>query len=406
MTGMGAVTPLGLCAESSWEGLLAGRSGVGPITQFDPVGQTVTIAAEVSGFDPLEWIAPKAVRKLDRFVQLALAAAQMAMDDSGLEIVEANADDVAVYIGSGAGGIGSLGQGFRTLDRSGPRRFSPFLLPRMLVNMASGHVSILLGARGPNLSHVSACATGSHSIGEALRLIRHGYAKAAVAGGTEAAVLPITIAGFSRMRALSTRNHEPEKASRPFDRDRDGFVLGEAAGVVILEELEHAKARGARIYCELLGYGANSDAHHMTSPSPDGGGAANCMARTLRDARLDPSEIDYINAHGTGTPLNDVAEVTAIKTVFGSHANEVAVSSTKSMTGHLQGAAGAVEAIICALAIQRRTIPPTINLEHPDPACDLDFVPHAPREKPITTVVSNSFGFGGTNACLALGRLR
>jgi 3-oxoacyl-[acyl-carrier-protein] synthase II len=329
----------------------------------------------------------------------------MALTDAGLEIDDELADDVAVYIGSGVGGMASINEAHRTIEARGPRRLSPFTIPKLLINMAAGQVSIATGARGPNLSHVSACATGNHSIGEAMRLIRSGEARVAIAGGSEACVAPLSLAGFSRMRALSTRNDDPAGASRPFDVERDGFVIGEGCGVVVLEELGFARARGARIYCEVAGYGANSDAYHMTAPSPDGVGAARCMERTLRGAGWAPDTVDYINAHGTSTRFNDAAETQAIKRVFGDHAHSLAVSSTKSMIGHLLGAAGGVEAVICALVIQRGVLPPTINLETPDPDCDLDYVPGTAREVRVRRVLSNAFGFGGTNGCLAFGAI-
>jgi 3-oxoacyl-[acyl-carrier-protein] synthase II len=325
----------------------------------------------------------------------------MAVEDSGFEITDENADDVAVYIGSGVGGLETTCDASLLIDRRGPRRASPFVIPRILINLASGHVSILLGARGPNISHVSACATGNHSVGEAMRLIQYGDAKVAIAGSAEAAIVPIGIAGFARMRALSTRNSDPTKASRPFDRDRDGFVMGDGAGVVVLEELEHAKARGARILAEVAGYGANSDAHHMTAPHPEGLGAIKCIRKALADARWAPDSVGYINAHGTSTPFNDATETLAIKTVFGAHAYKLAVSSTKSMTGHLLGAAGGLETVISVLALTRGVLPPTINLDSPDDACDLDYIPHVAREVQVRRVISNAFGFGGTNACLA-----
>jgi 3-oxoacyl-[acyl-carrier-protein] synthase II len=405
VTGMGSLSPLGDSSEQLWDGLMHGRSGIDQISLFDTTDYPVTIAGEVKNFEPSRWIEPKEVKKLDRFLQLSIAAAVMAVEDAGLEVNESNAQDVGVYIGSGIGGAGSLCEGSALLRERGPKRVSPFLIPRILINLASGHVSILLGAKGPNFSHVSACATGNHSIGEAMRLIQYGDAKAVVAGGGEAGIIPVSVAGFAKMRALSSRNDDPTKASRPFDRDRNGFVMSEGAGIVILEELEYAKARGARIYCEIKGYGANSDAHHMTAPTPDGSGAQNCMQRALRDAKLAPEDIQYINAHGTSTPFNDVAETNAIKRVFGDHAYKLAVSSTKSMTGHLLGAAGGLEAVICGLAIKNGVLPPTINLDNPDPECDLDYIPHQPRETKVRNILSNAFGFGGTNACLVLGEL-
>ncbi len=405
VTGLGAVSPLGLDADTLWDGLLAGRSGVGPITRFDATEYPVTFGAEVDDFDPTAWVDGKDVKKLDRFLQFGIASAEMALADADFTIDDDNAEDVATYIGSGIGGLESICDAVITLEARGPRRISPFVIPKILINMASGHVSIRTGARGPNFSHVSACATGNHAIGEALRLLQYGDAKVAIAGGAEAGIVPLSLAGFARMRALSTRNDDPTAASRPFDKDRDGFVIGEGAGVLILEELEHARARGARIYCEVKGYAANSDAHHMTAPHPDGAGARACMSRALKDAGWDPTDVDYVNAHGTSTPFNDAAETKAIKEVFGAHAYDLAVSSTKSMTGHLLGAAGGLEAVICALAIHRGVVPPTINLTTPDPDCDLDYVPHTAREMKVRRTLSNAFGFGGTNGCLAFGAL-
>lgn len=401
ITGLGVVSPLGNTIEALWDSLMASRSGIGPITRFDASEFPVRFAGEVRNFDPSNWIAPKDVKKLDRFLQFGVAAALMAVEDSGFEVTDENADDVAVYVGSGVGGLESVCDGTLLVEERGPRKISPFVIPRILINLASGHVSIVLGARGPNLSHVSACATGNHSVGEAMRLIQYGDAKVAVAGSAEAAIVPIGIAGFARMRALSTRNDDPTGASRPFDKDRDGFVMGEGAGVVVLEEYEHAKARGARIYCEVAGYNANSDAHHMTAPHPQGLGAIRCIQRTLSNAQWNPESVDYVNAHGTSTSFNDATETLAIKTAFGDHARKLAVSSTKSMSGHLLGAAGGLETVISALAITRGVIPPTINLKTPDVACDLDYVPNTPREVPVRRVLSNAFGFGGTNACLA-----
>jgi len=384
---------------------MAGRSGIGQISLFDTTDYPVTIAGEIRDFEPARWIEPKEVKKLDRFLQLSIAAALIAVEDADLEVTDEIARDVGVYIGSGIGGADSLCSGSALLAERGPKRVSPFLIPRILINLAAGHVSIALGAKGPNFSHVSACATGSHSIGEAFRLIQYGGAKAVVAGGGEAGIIPVSVAGFAKMRALSTRNDDPQAASRPFDRDRDGFVMGEGAGIVVLEELEFARARGARIYCEIKGYGANSDAYHMTAPAPGGDGAMDCMQRCLDDAKLGPEDIQYINAHGTSTPFNDVAETQAIKRVFGDHARKLAVSSTKSMTGHLLGAAGGIEAVICGLALHRGALPPTINLDNPDPECDLDYIPHQARDVQATNILSNAFGFGGTNACLILGQM-
>lgn len=404
VTGLGAVSPLGLDVPSLWDGLCAGRSGIGPITRFDASGYPVTFAGEVRGFEPERWIEAKEVKKLDRFIQFAVAASRQALDDSGFVVEDENADEVAVYLGSGVGGVETLCGVTETLRADGHRRVSPFVIPKLLVNMASGTVSILVGARGPNLSHVSACATGNHSIGEAFRLVQRGEALAAIAGGCEAPIVPIAVAGFARMRALSTRNDAPAAASRPFDRERDGFVMAEGAGVLVLEQLEHALARGARIYCELSGYAATGDAYHMTAPDPEGRGAARCMARAMRDATWSPDTVGYINAHGTSTEYNDAIETRAIRAVFGAHADALAVSSTKSMTGHLLGAAGGLEAVICALALFRSVLPPTINRDLPDPACDLDYVVEGARPARVDRVLSNAFGFGGTNACLAFSR--
>ena len=397
------MSPLGHSAEALWDGLLASRSGVGPIGHFDTEAFPVTFAGEVRDFDPTGWIDSKDIKKLDRFLQYAIASTEMALVDSGFEVTDDNADDVGVYIGSGVGGLATICDAVLALDARGPRRVSPFVIPKLLINMASGQVSIRTGARGPNLSHVSACATGNHAIGEASRLIRYGDAKVVITGGAEASVVPLAVAGFARMRALSTRNDDPRAASRPFDAERDGFVIGEGAGIVVLEEYEHARARGARIYAELSGYAANSDAHHMTAPHPEGRGAMACMRKAIADAGWSADQVDYVNAHGTSTEFNDAAETRAIKQVFGHHAQRLAVSSTKSMTGHLLGAAGGLEAVICALAIHRGVVPPTINLDNPDPECDLDYVPHTARETKVRRAVSNAFGFGGTNGCLAFG---
>ncbi len=403
ITGIGAVSPLGNDVGTLWDSLLRGRSGIAPIKNFDTEGLPVTFAGEVKEFDPLPWLnEAKDLKKLDRFLQFAIAAGKMSVQDSGLEVTDDNADDIAVYVGSGVGGLASIIEGTHTLDARGARRLSVFTIPKMLINLASGHLSLGLGTRGPNFSHVSACATGNHAIGEAMRCIQYGDAKVAVAGGAEAAVLPLGIAGFAKMRALSTWNDRPTKASRPFDIDRNGFVMGEGAGVIVIEELEHAKARGARIYAELAGYGATSDAHHMTAPDPEGRGAARCMNRAMADAGWSPDSVGYINAHGTSTQFNDSIETKAIKASFGDAARDLAISSTKSMTGHLLGGAGGLEAVICTLALSRGVLPPTINLENPDPECDLDYVPNEAREVRVRRLLSNGFGFGGTNATLAI----
>jgi len=405
ITGLGAVSPLGNDVQTLWEALIAGRSGIGPITAFDTSEMPVTFAGEVRDLDTEGYIHPKDLKKLDRFLQFSQVAGKMAVRDSGLVIDESNADDIAVYVGSGVGGLASIIEGADTLSARGPRKLSVFTIPKMLINLASGHLSLELGTRGPNFSHVSACATGNHAIGEAMRCIQYGDAKIAIAGGAEAAIIPLGVAGFARMRALSTRNDAPTEASRPFDAERDGFVMGEGAGVVVLEELEYARARGAHIYGELAGYGATSDAHHMTAPDPEGRGATRCMQRAMSDAGWDPSSVGYINAHGTSTAFNDAIETLAIKQALGDHARSVAVSSTKSMTGHLLGGAGGLEAVICALALKHGVLPPTINLHNPDPECDLDYIPNTAREQRVTRVLSNGFGFGGTNATLAIGAL-
>ena len=406
ITGLGAVSPLGGSVEDLWTGLMAGRSGIGPITHFDASAFPVRFGGQVhADFDPSPWLSRKELKKLDRFSVYGISAAMMALQDSGLVIDDDNADDVAVYVGSGVGGLESASQSTLVLQTKGPRKVSPYLTPKILINLLAGNISIATGARGPNYGHVGACATGNIAIGEALRLIRHGYAKAVIAGGAEASIIPLSMSGFAKMRALSTRNDEPTRASRPFDKDRDGFVIGEGAGVVVLEEYDSAVARGARIYCELAGYASNSDAYHMTAPHPDGRGASACMRKALRDAGWAPEDVDYINAHGTSTPYNDAGETAAIKAAFGDHAYGLAVSSTKSMTGHLMGAAGGIEAVICALAIDRGWLPPTINLDTPDPKCDLDYVPHKARQTATRRVLSNGFGFGGTNSTLAFAAL-
>jgi 3-oxoacyl-[acyl-carrier-protein] synthase II len=398
------VTPLGVGTEATWQALLAGRSGVGPITQFDASQFAARIAAEVKGFDPLNWVEKKELKKMDRFIQFALAATDLAIKDSGLRIDPAKAEDVGVCIGSGIGGFATIEKEHRTLLEQGPRKISPFFIPAVIVNLAAGWVSIRTGAKGPNLALCTACTTSAHAVGESLRLIQHGDADAMIAGGSEAAITPLAVGGFAAMRALSTRNDEPERASRPFDVDRDGFVMGEGSGILVLEELEAARARGARIHCEIVGYGMSGDAYHISAPCEDGDGARRVMARALKDAGVEPSVVDYVNVHGTSTPAGDTIEVAALKGVFGEHATKVAVSSTKSMTGHLLGASGAVEAAISALALRDGMIPPTINLDNPDPACDLDCVPHTARKADVRYALSNSFGFGGTNGALILKR--
>ncbi len=404
VTGIGVVSPLGSDAASSWSALLEGRSGIDTITRFDPSEHTVRIAGEANDFDPSRWFDVRELRKADRFLQLALAASRMAVADAGLEVTDDIADRVGVYVGSGVGGLGTICDATEILAEKGPRRVSPFTIPKLIINMAPGMISIETGAKGPNFSSVSACATGNHCIGEAFRAIRHGMVDACIAGGAEAPILSLAVASFARMRALSTRNDDPTAASRPFDAERDGFVMAEGAGLLVLEELEFARARGAHIYAELAGYGLNSDAFHITQPSPDGDGAVRCMQLTLDDARLDPADVGYINAHGTSTPFNDRVESAAIRRVFGDHAADLAVSSTKSMTGHLLGAAGGLEAAFACLTLQRGVLPATINQESPDPDCDLDYVPNEAREQRVDAVLSNAFGFGGTNACLAFRR--
>jgi 3-oxoacyl-[acyl-carrier-protein] synthase II len=400
ITGVGMVTPLGTGTEKSWKGLLEGRPAVRIITHFDPEGLPSQIAAEVPDFEIDRFIEIKEQKKMDRFIHLGLAAATMAMEDSGLKVTEDNADRIGVIVGSGIGGLSAIEHYKQVLLEKGPKRVSPFFIPMTIINLASGQISIRFGAKGPNSAVATACATGTHCIGDAFKLIQSGMADAMICGGTEAVITPLCIAGFTSMKALSTRNDEPEKASRPFDRDRDGFVMGEGAGILIIEEMEHAVNRGARIYAELTGYGLNSDAYHITSPSPNGEGAAKCMGYALKDAGIRPEEVDYINAHGTSTKYGDEVETSAIKNVFGSHAYKLCVSSTKSMIGHLLGASGGVEAGICALSISNSIAPPTINLENPDTGCDLDYVPHKARPLDINIAMSNSFGFGGTNACI------
>jgi len=400
VTGLGLITPLGTGVEKSWEALVRGDSGIGQITRFDPSEIPVRIAGEVDDFDPEKYIEYKEIKKMDRFIHFAVGAATMAMEDSGLVITEENAERAGVLIGSGIGGLPAIEHYHKVLLEKGHRRITPFFIPMLIINLASGQVSMKYGMKGPNSAVVTACATGSHAIGDAFRIIQRGEADAMLAGGTESVITPLAIAGFAVMKALSARNSEPERASRPFDSARDGFVMGEGAGVVMLESLEHALARGARIYAEIVGYGMSADAYHMTTPSPGGEGPARCMAAALADARIRPEEVSYINAHGTSTRYNDEYETAAIKRVFGDHAYRLAVSSTKSMTGHLLGAAGGVEAIVCILSIVTGIVPPTINYENPDPECDLDYVPNEARRMVVDYALSNSVGFGGTNACV------
>jgi len=404
ITGIGLVSSLGIGTQATWDGLLAGTSGVGRITRFDLSGFAAQIAAEVRGFDPLDYVEKKDVKKMDVFIQYAIAASQFAVVDSGLIITPENAPQVGVFIGSGIGGFATIEREHTALLEGGPRKISPFFIPASIINLASGQVSIRFGAKGPNLATCTACSASAHALGESFEIIKRGDAEAMIAGGSEAAITPMSIGGFAALRALSTRNDEPARASRPFDRDRDGFIIGEGAGVLILEELEHARARGARIYAEMVGYGVSADAHHITAPSEDGDGAVRAMAMALRKAGVEPSAVDYVNAHGTSTPYNDKLETMAIKRCFGEHARRMAISSTKSMTGHLLGGAGGLEGGISALAVHHQVAPPTINLDHPDPECDLDYVPHVKREMPMTYALSNSFGFGGTNATLLFRR--
>jgi 3-oxoacyl-[acyl-carrier-protein] synthase II len=401
ITGLGAVTPLGITVDSFWANLLAGQCGVGKITSFDPTPFDTQIAAHVKDFDPLPAFPnPKEIRRTDRFSQFGVHAAWQALNDSGLDLKRINLDEAGVFIGSGIGGLQTTTDQYRVLIERGPSRMSPFMIPMLISNMASGLVSMYHNLRGPNYATCSACATANHALGEAWRTIKMGDAQVMVAGGAEATIVPIGIGGFCAMRAMSTRNDDPQHASRPFDRDRDGFVMGEGAGVLVLEELEHAKARGARIHAELAGYGNTADAHHLTAPSPGGEGAVRCMKMALRNARLNSSDISYVNAHGTSTPQGDIAETEAIKTVFGEYARRLPVSSTKGATGHMLGAAGAVEMVACVKAILTDTVPPTINLQVPDPQCDLDYVPHTARQTKVNAIINNSFGFGGHNATL------
>jgi 3-oxoacyl-[acyl-carrier-protein] synthase II len=409
ITGIGLVTPVGNDLETTWSALLAGKSGAGPITLFDASQFATKFACEVKGWDASKFFDKRELKHLDRFLQFGVAAGLMAMEDAGLgNRVPAGAEDRwGSYVGAGLGGVKTIEDTYKAQAAKGPRHgFSPYFVTDIIINEVPGMIAIRTGATGPNLSHVSACSSGAHSIGEAMRTIRHGYADGMIAGGTEATIAILGVGGFNAMRAMSTRNDAPEKASRPFDKDRDGFVIGEGAGIVVLEELEHARRRGARIYCEVIGYAANADAHHVAAPAPEHRGAQACFRAALADARLDPSAIGYINAHGTSTELNDKNETIAVKTVFGDHARKLAMSSTKSMTGHTLGAAGGIEAAITALAVARGVLPPTTNYETPDPDCDLDYVPNQAREVRVDAAMSNSFGFGGTNAALVLGRYK
>ncbi len=405
VTGLGLVSPVGNTVDAAWASLMAGKSGITRISRFDASAFASQIAGEVQGFDITAYISAKEARRMDIFIHYGLAAGLDAFRDAGLEVTDANRERIGVSIGSGIGGLPMIEQTHKTYLEEGPRRISPFFIPAAIINMISGHLSILLGLQGPNLALVTACATGTHAIGESARVIERGEADVMLAGGAESTVCPLAIGGFAAARALSTRNDDPAGASRPWDKGRDGFVLGEGAGVLVLEEYEHAKARGARIYCELIGYGRGADAFHMTAPTEDGAGAARCMQAALKDAGLAPEQVDYINAHGTSTPLGDVAETRAIKLTFGEHARRLMISSTKSMTGHLLGAAGGVEAVFTVLTLYRQAIPPTINLTDPDPECDLDYVCSSARDARVDIALSNSFGFGGTNGTLVFRRI-
>ncbi|QSV45179.1 beta-ketoacyl-ACP synthase II [Geobacter benzoatilyticus] len=400
VTGIGAVSPLGTGNAKNWDALVAGRSGVDLITRFDTTDLSVKIAGEVKDFNPEDFIEKKEVKKMDLFIQYALAAAHFAMEDSGLQITEENAERVGVLVGAGLGGLPTIEKYHAAMLEGGYKKISPFFIPMLIINLAPGHISIKYGAKGPNLSSVSACATGTHSIGDAYHMIKRGDADAMIAGGTESTVTPLGIGGFAVMKALSTRNDDPKGASRPFEKGRDGFVLAEGAGILILEEYEAAKKRGAKIYAEIVGYGLSGDAYHLTAPAPEGEGAARCIKMALNNAGVNPEQVDYINAHGTSTPFNDYFETIAVKKVFGDHAKKLMVSSTKSMTGHLLGAAGGVEAVFSLMAMDKGVVPPTINYQEQDPECDLDYVPNTARDAKITYAMSNNFGFGGTNATL------
>jgi len=402
VTGMGVVTPLGNDLNSFWRNLIAGQSGIDKITAFDATAFATQIAGEVKNFDPTPaFPSPKEIRRTDRYTQFGVFAAWSALQDSGLDLAKENCDEIGVFLGSGIGGLQTTSEQLKILLERGPGRLSPFMIPMLISNMASGVVSMYFNLRGPNFAICSACATANHAIGEAWRTIKMGDAQVMLAGGAEATVVPIGIGGFCAMRAMSTRNDDPKGASRPFDKDRDGFVMGEGSGVIVLEELEHAKKRGAQIYCEIAGYGNTADAHHLTAPSPGGEGAARCMKMALRSGGLNLTDVNYINAHGTSTPQGDICETQAIKSVFGDQAKQLVVSSTKGATGHMLGAAGSVEMAACALAIKHGIVPPTINLQNPDPECDLDYVPNTAREMPVNVIVNNSFGFGGHNSTIA-----
>ena len=401
VTGTGVVSPLGIGVDENWKALMAGRSGIGPITRFNASEFPAQIAGQIKGFNPEDWVEKRDVKKMDPFIQYAMACASQAMQQSGLQITEDNADHIGVLVGVGIGGLCTIEEYHKLIIDNGLRHLTPFFIPKLIANLAPGHISIRYGARGANFATTSACASGSHSIGEAYRMIKLGYLDGAIAGGSEAAITPLGVGGFCAMRALSTRNEQPEKASHPFDKERDGFVMAEGSGVLVLEERDAAIARGAKILAEICGYGATSDAYHITSPAPNGRGAAKCMRMCLEDSDLDPNEVDYINAHGTSTEQGDVAETQAVKQVFGERAAKLAISSTKSMTGHTLGAAGAIESVYTVLAIEHQAMPPTINQEVPDPECDLDYVPNQARLARIRIALNNSFGFGGTNTTLA-----
>lgn len=402
ITGIGLITPLGIGVDDTWSALCAGQSGVGEITRFDATNFTTKIAAEVKGFDPADFMEKKEAKRLETFIQYAIASTRMAVDDANLTIDDTNADRIGVLTGCGLGGLNMLELTAHTVQNKGPKRASPFFIPMLIGNMAPGMISIIFGAKGPNSSVATACAAGTHAVGDAFEIIKYGRADAMITGGVESVITPTCLAGFGAMKALSTRNDDPLKASRPFDKDRDGFVVGEGAGIIIIESLEHAQARGAKIYAEIVGYGMSGDGYHITSPPPNGEGATRCMLSAIENAGIQPDQVDYINAHGTSTPLNDLYESRAIKAAFGDAAGKVAISSTKSMTGHLLGGAGGVETVFTALAIQNDIIPPTINHENPGDECDLDYVPNVARKTEVTYAMSNSFGFGGTNASVIL----
>jgi 3-oxoacyl-[acyl-carrier-protein] synthase II len=406
VTGLGAITPIGNTLSDYWEGLMEGRNGIGPITLFDASRHDCQIAGEVKGFDPQAYMDRKEAKRMDRFAQFAVSASKQALTDAGFVITDLNAEQVGVIIGTGIGGLKVMEDQQEIYLSRGPDRCSPFMVPMMIANMAAGLTAIHTGAKGPNNCTVTACAAGSNAIGDAFRLVQRGYAQAMICGGTEAAVTPLSVAGFCACKAMSTRNDDPAHASRPFDRDRDGFVLGEGAGILILEELEHALSRGAKIYAEIIGYGMTCDAYHITSPVPGGEGAARAMQLAMKDAGVTPDQISYINAHGTSTPTNDSTETTAIKTALGDRAYQTVISSTKSMTGHLLGGSGGIEAVATVMAVANDKVPPTINIENPDPACDLDYVPHQSRSLPVDVALSNSFGFGGHNVTLAFKKYR